>query len=94
MSELKYNRVRLSPEVLLQTVDNEGFMLDLRSEKYFGLNPVALRIWHLIRDEADVAKVRQQLLDEFDVSVDDLTRDMNALFDELIAVGLMQADAA
>ncbi len=63
----------------------------LASGKYLGLNEVATRVWELLGEAKAFGAIRAALLDEFEVPPDVLDRDLNRLFDEMQARGLIRA---
>jgi hypothetical protein len=87
---LNFRHLQISPDVLSQTVANEAVLLDLRSEKYFGLNSVGLRVWELLQQDGDAVAIRDQLLKEFEVSAATLEQDLNEVLARLLAAGLIQ----
>lgn len=76
-------KVTIPPQVMARTVGDETVILDLASGTYYGLDPVGARIWQLFVDGQTLAQVRDTMLAEYDVSVDDLERDLNRLLSEL-----------
>jgi len=54
----------------------ETAILHLHSGKYFGLDPMATRIWQLLAAPRTLAEVRDILLAEYDVAADLLERDL------------------
>ena len=90
---INYRHLTISPEVLSQTVANEAVLLDLKSEKYFGLNTVGLRVWELLQENGDVQAIRARMLKEFEVAEADLDNDLNDLLGRLLAAGLVQESA-
>ena len=88
------SRVAIRPDVLARSVGEETVILDLSSGTYFGLDPVGARIWKLIGNAKDAGcaldDVRDAMLAEFDVSRDDLERDLVRLAEELRAQKLIE----
>ena len=85
--------IRVSPGTLHRELQGEGVLLQLDTGEYFGLDPVGERIWSLIAEHGDLETVLAQLLDEFDVDADTLTRDVDALVAELITHKLVEESA-
>jgi hypothetical protein len=79
-----------APDVLMQTVVGESVLLDLRSQKYFGLNQVGTRAWELLQQGGDVAAVQARLLEEYDVEARQLERDLDELLERLLRAGLVE----
>lgn len=53
---------------LLETrIDDERIMMSLRNNEYYGLNPVASRIWDLTEKKIKVTEIIQILIQEFEV---------------------------
>lgn len=69
--------------VVARQLTGEAVILDVESGTYFGLNEVGARIWQLIEEGAVLKTVCETLLDEFEVSRDQLERDVVALAGEL-----------
>ena len=93
MSAMRFTKLAPAPDVLIQTVVGESVLLDLRSQKYFGLNEVGTRAWRLLEETGDASAVRARLAQEFDVAADQLERDLEALFERLLKAGLVEERA-
>jgi hypothetical protein len=48
------DQITVSPEVLFQEVGGEAVLLDLKSESYFGLDDVGMRIWQLLQEQGSL----------------------------------------
>jgi len=70
-------------EVMTRTVGEEVVILDLASGTYFGLDPVGARVWELMTDGLTLGEICTQMLEEYEVSRDDLERDVLSLATEL-----------
>jgi hypothetical protein len=86
--------VTISPDVLFQEVSGEIVLLDLASEKYFGLDEVGARIWTLLSEGRAVGEVVEALLQEYDVDRATLESDMESLLTSLLEAGLIAAGMA
>lgn len=82
----------LSPEVISQEVSGETVLLDLGSENYFGLDEVGTRIWQLIQERGQLRAVYDTLLEEYDVSPQQLQHDLEALLKAIEAAGLVSLE--
>ena len=85
-------RVKVPETTLVQKLEGETVLLDLESEIYFGLNPTGGRMLELLRAGSSVEEACQQLLDEFDVELERLRADRQALVEKLAAKGLVHVD--
>ncbi|MEJ8566866.1 PqqD family protein [Wenzhouxiangellaceae bacterium CH-27] len=83
----------LSDQVLSQEVRGETVLLDLASEKYFGLDPVATRVWQLLEAGMTLGDVFETLLGEFDVEPGQLEDDIHSLLVSLNEAGLIRPSA-
>ncbi|CAA0090334.1 Uncharacterised protein [Halioglobus japonicus] len=86
--------ITLSPKVISQELSGETVILDLESECYFGLDAVGTRIWHLIREGADVLTIYNTLLDEYNVEGEQLQADLEALLADASKRGLITLQEA
>ncbi len=49
-------------------IDGEIVMISIDNGEYYGLNPIASRIWEIIVNPLQVGALFQQLIEEYDVS--------------------------
>ncbi|MFT3755225.1 MAG: PqqD family protein [Pseudoxanthomonas sp.] len=85
------DRVTRSDDVLMQEVGGEAVLLDLASEKYFGLDPVGTRIWELLADAPALEQVHVVLCSEFDAEPSRIEADLLTLAGSLLEAGLVKA---
>lgn len=83
-------QVRHSAKVLIQEVGGEAVLLDLGSERYFGLDPVGTRIWALLADAPALGQVHATLCGEFDAEPARIETDLLALVRQLADAGLVE----
>ena len=86
--------VTISSEVLAQEIAGEAFLLDLKSEQYFGLSEVGTRIWQLMQEGQKIGSIRQQLLEEYDSTEDQINTDLNDIVSMMADAGLVSVAAA
>jgi hypothetical protein len=83
------DKVSIPPQVMARTVGDETVILDLASGTYFGLDPVGARIWELMGEGKALADICDQMLEEYEVSREELERDTLRLAQELADQGLI-----
>ena len=83
------DKARIPDAVLARQVGEETVMLDLAKGTYFGLDPVGARIWKLLGEGKTVAQVCDSMMSEYQVSRDDIERDVLALVEELERRGMI-----
>ena len=76
-------------EVLFQEVGGEAVLLSLASERYFGLDPVGMRIWQLLVQDSSLQSVFDALCGQYEVAPERLESDLLALVAELAEAGLV-----
>jgi len=82
--------IKIQPDVLSQTVDNEVVLLDLKHELYFGLNEVGARLWQLALDGHDLEEIYSIIGNEYEVEADTLKQDLDQLIAELEKTDLVR----
>ncbi|MDX1687616.1 MAG: PqqD family protein [Candidatus Promineifilaceae bacterium] len=82
-------RVIPSSDVLFRELEGEAVMLDLGSERYFGLDEVGARVWQLLDEHHDVDAVVAQMLAEYEVEEEQLRSDLAELIANLAEAGLV-----
>lgn len=83
---------RLAEGVLFQQLDRESVLLNMKTEQYFGLDPVGTRIWHLLTTTHTVAATVAAMQAEYEVAEAKLRQDVLALAERLTAKGLLVAE--
>lgn len=84
------DRVKVQDEVLISGLQGESVILNLNSERYFGLDEVGTRFLTLLSEADSIQTAYDALLEEYDVEPEVLRRDLTALLDELIDNGLVK----
>jgi hypothetical protein len=83
------DRVRIAPEIMFREVGDESVILDLRSERYLGLNDVGTRMWHALMGSGSIQTAYEVLLANYDVEPAELERDLRELVDQLVEMSLI-----
>ncbi len=70
-------------------IDGETVLLQFSSGKYFSLNPVGNFVWSLLEEPRKVDSICQELVQEYEVDVEQCQLDVLALLNELRAADLV-----
>jgi len=85
------SRITLSDEVLVQEIEGEAVLLDLKSEQYFGLDAVGVQLWRAIEANPSLEVAHRALLETYDVESEQLAGDLILLVESLARAGLVRA---
>jgi len=83
------DKVSIPAQVMARQVGTETVLLDLASGTYFGLDPVGARIWELMGEDKTLAQVCDTMQEEFEVTREDIERDVLDLMEQLQAKQLI-----
>lgn len=86
------SRVDVPSDVLFQELEGEAVLLNLKTERYYGLNDVGTRMWQLLTTGGDVNAAFERLSHEYAVSPEVLREDMAALIAKLSDIGLLKVE--
>lgn len=89
MSNHASRRFDISSEVLAQEIDGETVLLDLGSESYFGLNEMGTLIWRLLLKGETTESIAERIVNEFEVTEEQVFMDMEILLGQLSEAGLI-----
>ena len=84
-------RVIIPAHVMARTVGEETVILDVATGTYFGLDTVGARIWELMTEERTLAEICDLMLEEYEVSRDELEGDLKRLAQDLADQGLISS---
>ena len=76
--------VKIPSQVMARQVGNESVILDLSSGTYYGLDPVGARMWQLMTEGQTLAQVCESMLAEYEVTREDIERDVLTLVQTLV----------
>jgi Coenzyme PQQ synthesis protein D (PqqD) len=84
------DRVVVPSHVLVRFLDKESVLLNIETERYFGLDETGTRMWQLVTAAPKIEVAYQQLLDEYDVEPGLLRENLTDLLSRLVENGLLQ----
>jgi len=84
------SRLSVSPDVMVRKVGEESVLLDLKTERYLGLDDVSSRFWDLLTNGGTVQSAYEILLMEFEIDAERLRNDLDDFLKELIQFGLVE----
>jgi len=87
-------RIMLAPSVTATSLPGETVVLDAASGAYFSLEGIGPRIWELLSGTTTRTTVVATIVDEFDVDPSTCERDVGAIIDELLDLGLVVEEDA
>jgi hypothetical protein len=87
------DRARVAPEVLIQEVGGESVLLDLKTERYLGLDEVGTRMWQALLASDSIQAAYDTLLAEYDVTPEQLEGDLRDLLNRLLENELITTES-
>jgi hypothetical protein len=88
------DRVVVPSHVLVRFLDKESVLLNIETERYFGLDETGTRMWQLVTAAPKIEVAYQQLLEEYDVQPELLRENLADLLMRLVENGLLQVASA
>jgi hypothetical protein len=82
----------MSPEVLVQTLDGEAILLNVKTGQYFGLDQAGTRFWHILTTKDSVQTAFGELLAEYEVGDEQLRQDVEDLVGKFLDHGLVEIE--
>jgi len=88
------DRVKVPANVLISGLQHESVLLNLNSERYFGLDNISTRFFSLLNSSESVQQAYEVLLAEFEVDPEILRRDLVEFLKVLDEKGLVEVCAS
>ena len=88
------DRAAIPANVLIRFLDQESVLLNLNTERYFGLDSVGTRMWQLVTSAPTIESAYCQLIEEFDADPETLRSDLSDLLNHLVENGLIAMQPA
>jgi len=83
-------RVKLPDDVLVSGLQAESVLLNLDSERYYGLNDVGTRMLTVLTSSSSIEAAYTTLLDEYEVDAEVLRSDLISTIERLAENGLVE----
>ena len=87
------DRVRVLDGVLISRLQEESVILNLDSERYFGLDDVGTRVLSVLTSADSIEAAYTSLREEYDVDGHVLRQDLLALVESLLQQGIIEVSA-
>ena len=84
------DRVKIPDDILISKLQEESVILNLDSERYFGLDDVGTRILSVLTTSDSIEAAYQRLVEEYDVDGQALRLDLLELVENLLTHGILQ----
>lgn len=81
MNIMQYRR---NPDMIDGALDGNQVMMHLNAEMYYGLNPIAKRIWEIIDQPRELDQIVLTLMDEYDVDYDQCVREVTVFLEKAV----------
>ena len=82
-------RYKAIKEHLCCELNGEAVILSLKNGKYYGLNPVASRIWELIQAPLSMDEIQDAILLEYNVESEVCEQEVSGFLKQMTAEGLI-----
>jgi len=86
------DRVTVPDDVLISQLQEESVILNLDSERYYGLDDVGTRMLSVLSTSSSIEAAYDLLRDEYDVDDEVLRRDLLLLVEKLVNQGLVKIE--
>src|SRR6202051_1564139 len=83
------DKMSVPAHVLGRFLDKEAVLLNIETERYFGLDETGARMWQLATTSANIDAAYQALLSEYDVDAQTLREHLSELLEKLADNGLL-----
>jgi hypothetical protein len=87
-------KIRTAQDVIARQLGSETVLLNLKNEQYYSLDEVGSSMWSALISAPNVIAAEEQLLNEYAVDRETLSKDLSEFLKKLIAEGLLEYDEA
>ena len=83
------DRVRVPDDVLISNLQQESVILNLDSERYYGLDDVGTRFLSVLNTSESIEAAYDKLIGEYDIEAGVLRQDLLELIENLLKQGIL-----
>lgn len=84
-------RVKLSDDVVFETIQDEVVLMKTDGAQYYGLDEVGTRTWTFLLENGDIGAVGDRLCENYTGDPATIRSDLQAFVAELIEAGILKA---
>jgi hypothetical protein len=84
------DRVKVPDEVLISGLQGESVILNLNTERYFGLDEVGTRMLSVLNEAESIQAAFETLREEYDVEDEILRQDLISIIEQLVEQGVVE----
>lgn len=89
MSDVESRQVVKGPDVLLQDLEGEAVLLNLRNGQYYGLDENSYHMYKMLTSSPSVGAAYEALSQEYEIDPSLLRSDLNGFLAHLLENGLL-----
>ena len=89
----EHSRIIASKDQVSCDLAGEAAILSLKTQNYYGLDPVGARVWQLVQKPTTFAELRDTVIAEYEVDRAEIEADLHELLDQLEKEGLIEIAA-
>jgi hypothetical protein len=82
-----------SSAVIARGLRDQTLLMDMESELYLTLDPIAAQIWGMLDGTTSIARIAATIVDEYDAPPPTVRADIDALVTDLLEMGLVHRAA-
>ena len=86
------SKITLSKNVFAQEIDDETIILDSVTQEYFSINEIGKVIWSLIEEKKNLAEIKAEMLDMYEVPEEQIEKDLLNFIQALAQKKLIKID--
>jgi len=87
-----HKRFQIDPEAVANRMGDQVVLVHVGTDRIFELNSTAARIWDLLVEGRDQSQIEQSLCDEFQISKDLASQQIQELLTSLIAEKIIRME--
>jgi hypothetical protein len=82
-------RVVRSGAVIARGLRDQTLLMDMDSERYLSLDPIASQIWGMLDGSTSLAHITATIVEEYDAPAETVRADVDSLVADLLELGLV-----
>lgn len=83
-------RVSSAKESLINVIDGESVILNLKNERYYGLDGIGTSMWDALTTGTSIQAAYERLLNEYEVDGEVLRQDLTHFIEQLLERGIVE----
>ncbi|APC96696.1 lasso peptide biosynthesis PqqD family chaperone [Francisella frigiditurris] len=83
------DKIHKNNDIFSSEIDGEAIMMNIENNAYYSMGEIGNRVWQLLGNSTTINDICEQLIKEYDVSIEQCQKDITPFLNQLLEKNLI-----